>query len=202
MSNNAFMTMQAVTKQPRNLDLLEAGQYLVTVEDIAYETDKVDDDAERDWDDVNDVLRLFLVHADGVHHQRFYWWGYWKYNDLLKEPKFQSELKFYRKTACDKSREYAIDTRTNKRVPCEKNSKFAQDLVHEFCTAAGNGTAVPIEELKGKQLWIELVEENVFGKKRMKLLRVASESTGFKTKPRGQSGLVMPESISPVVPLF
>jgi hypothetical protein len=195
---NAFQNYVPKTRQPRNLDLLEQGQHLVKVEEIGYENDRIGEGAsEKDWTDVNDVLYLYLTCETGVFHLRFYLNGYWKYEDLIRDPKFRNELQHYRKTSCDSARGYAIDVRTNKRVFSEKNTRFAQELLDEFCTAAGNGEACGIEELKGMQLWIELVPEVLSGKKRMRLLRVATEKDGFKTVSRQsqQSGLIMSASI-------
>ena len=179
---NAFQNYVPKTRQPRNLDLLEQGQHLVRIEEIGYENDRTNDTEEvKDWSDVNDVLYLYLTSNAGVFHLRYYLNGYWKYEDLIREPKFRNEIQHYRKTACNNARGYAIDIRTGKRVFSEKNTKFAQELFDEFCTAAGNGEACAIEELKGMHLWIELVPEVLNGKRKMKLLRVAAEKDGFKT---------------------
>jgi hypothetical protein len=201
---NAFNSLVPQTRQPRNLDLLDQGQHLVLIGEIAYETDRGDGTTEKDWVDENDVLYIYLVCDAGVFHLRFYLNGYWKYEDLLREPKFRNELQHYRKTNCDASRGYAIDIRTNKRVFSEKNSKYAMNLFEEFATAAGNGVAIGPDDMKDRQLWIELVPEFVNGKKKMKLLRVACEKDGFKSPARtNQSGLIMPatlESEAAIVP--
>ena len=193
---NAFQSYVPKTRQPRNLDLLDQGQHFIKIEEIAYENDRGDGSIDKDWIDVNDVIYLYLTCDAGVFHLRFYLNGYWKYEDLLREPKFRNELQHYRKTNCDASRGYAIDIRTNKRVFSEKNSNHAMNLFDEFATAAGNGVAIGPDEMKDKTLWIELVPEFVNGKRKMKLLRVACEKDGFKTAARAnQSGLVMPAFI-------
>ncbi len=204
---NAFQNYVPTTRAPRSLDMLDAGQYLVKIEDMAFEDDRTGDNAgTKDWDDVNDVLYLYLVGEDGVHHLRYYLNGYWKYEDLLKDASFANELRHYRKTACDTARGYAIDVRTNRRVLSKKNTDFARQLLDEFCTAAGSMNenriedmkACALQDLKGKVLWIELTPEILNGKRRMKLLRVAGNMIGFKSPARAnvQSGLVMPEIIS------
>ena len=209
-----FETFVPETRQPRNLSLLEAGQHLVTIERREFENDHIESDEpnlDRDWDDKNEVLYLYLTSPAGVFHLRYYVWGHWKYQDIVKDSAHRNEIQFYRRSA-NKAREYAIDTRTNKRIINSNASKFAQNLIHELCTAAGNGVACSLDDIRDKQIWIELVPEYVNGKKKMKVLQVAAVKDGFKTKARaipnntgiGNGTLVMAESLNgeTVVPMF
>jgi hypothetical protein len=191
MNANAkfFETFEPQTVEIRCVDQLQAGQYLMTIEKVVFETDKIEDSTSivRDWRDENEVMYVYLTSPEGVFHHRMYAWGYWKYTDILLDPGHRNELSYIRRSV-NPAREYAIDTRTECRIVSDRNTKYAQRMINEFITAAGGGQACKISELEGKKLWIELVPERIAGKVRMKLLQVSPEGTGFKHKPAPTSG--------------
>ena len=182
---NPFLSFVAEEQQPTVNDQMPEGNHLVTIAEVIVTTDKrvVEGETpdnvveEKDWVDLNPVLYVLLKGEQGLHHLRLYFNGYKKYPDLIADKRYASQLENYRQTSCLNVRNYAIDKHTNERVIDERLSKYAQDLIHQFATAAGCVGKKPTEWLDA-QLWVQIRKEFKFGKWRYSVAQVS-----FKDKP-------------------
>ena len=182
---------------------LSPGKYLVTITDhIIFTTDKMTVQGEdnenielyRNWMDENPVLYLYLVHPDGVFHQRFYWYGYVLFEELSKNNLNPAD---FHCTTVQKGRPYAIHNESSSRVIDDKKTLYCKQLLDEFMTAA-KCNSKPIQELAGRKIWIEVKEQIAFGKKHLKIARFASEEEGFETNVK----FAEPKNTGDVKPLF
>ena len=164
-NNNEGITgiYQPKTRQPQNMEKLGPGCHLVKVGFVKIETDKTEN-PDRDWNDVNQVIHAYLYNEDGIFNYYMYVNGYKKFEALVHDGRYRKELFNYRKPKSANVNQFAIDKRTNERVVDEFNSERAQEIIDEFATAVGNGNAIPFEEMRGKELWIEIKQEFKFGK--------------------------------------
>lgn len=187
-TTNPFDGFIPQERQPRNLNQLTAGVYQVVIERVVVTDDNSLINGEpinnvqnkKDWVDVNPVLYLYLVAPEGVFHYRFYWYGYKKWCDILKDPKYNKEIEKYRPPYQNACRQYAIVRDTNTRIEDEQASAHCRKLMEEFATAAGcaatkDNPGKPINEWQGHSLYIELVDQYRDGGQYMKLLQVSDK---------------------------
>ena len=211
---NPFMTYVPQDVELSNMSLLKSGQYLVTVEKVAITDDRstVNGEAatsyndERDWDDPNPALYIYMTCPEGVLHHRFYWNGYLKFDELKGLKDYRDRISEFRAPRSANVRQYAIDRSTNSRVIDEAKTKTARKFLNEFCKAA-RVTGSDLFQLHGKQLWIEIVPENKFGKTFNKILQVSYADQPFKTGPRAipqatPITFALPRGFNPEQPVF
>jgi hypothetical protein len=189
-SANPFLTFTPVDVELESTDQLPEGNHLVKIAvvtvttDTQIVTDEPDDNiqSDKDWVDVNPVLYVLLRSANGVHHQRFYFNGYMKYDQLINNPKFAKELDKYRPSRCTNARNYAINKETNERLPDPKLSEFARNKVHQFAKAAGCTGLAPSEWVD-HELYVRLKKEWKFGKWRTTIIQVSTLDKPLASEP-------------------
>lgn len=119
----------------------------------------------RDWNDVNPVMYAYLTGEGGVHHARFYWYGYFKYKELLRNPKYASRIDEFRLPSSSDMTSYAINKATGNREINEEASAYCRKLIDQFATACGK-PGQKLQELVGCELFVE-VREKIIGSKRV-----------------------------------
>ena len=208
------MTYQPKDVELSNLSQLAPGQYLVQVKKVAFTDDRSTISGEpsgtyndeRDWDDPNPALYVYMVCATGIMHHRFYWNGYLKFDELSKLKDYRDRIVEFRAPRSSNVRQYAINKETGCRVIDTRKSDYARNQLDQFCKAAGI-TGKDLNDLQDKQLWIEIIHENKFGKKFNKILQVSPADKPFTSGPRStpQETLVtfaLPRGIDPTKPVF
>ena len=151
------MTYQPKDVELSNLSQLAPGQYLVTVKKVVFTDDRstiagepaTDYYNERDWDDPNPALYVYMVCADGILHHRFYWNGYLKFDELPKLKEYRDRIGGFRAPKSSDVRQYAINKETNCRVMDTRKSDYARNQLDQFCKAAGV-TGKDLYELSGQ----------------------------------------------------
>ena len=211
---NPFMTYVPQDCELSNLSQLGPGQYLVEVKKVAFTDDRStiageptsNYNDERDWDDPNPALYVYMTCAKGILHHRFYWNGYLKFDELSKLRDYRDRIGEFRSPRSASVRQYAINKQTNSRVIDARKSDYARNQLDQFCKAAGI-TGKDLYDLEDKQLWIEIIHENKFGKKFNKILQVSPADQPFKTGPRSTPPetpltFALPRGIDPTKPVF
>ena len=196
---NPFENFVPQEQQPRNLTLLEAGVHHVKIERVIITDDQSlingepinNVEKKRCWSDVNPVLYLYLIADGGVFHYRFYWNGYMKWADAMKNPKYNSRMDLYRMPYAAGTRPYLIEKETNCRVRDEEASIYCLQLIQEFATATGCVGKNPADWV-GHELYIELIDKWADGGRYKKLLQVSDKPI----KPRQVNRGPAPQAIS------
>jgi hypothetical protein len=197
---NGFIPQE---RQPRNLSKLEPGVYHMTIERVIITDDNslingepmTNVDSLKCWTDTNPVVYVYMVSPSGVLHYRLYWFGYKKWNDILRDPKYNSEIEKYRMPHNSACRPYAINKETNERIIDEALSQFCRNLLEEFVTAAGT----PGQELTamiGHDIWLEIADEFRSGNKYQKVVQVSDKEIIPSRKQQSSRAAAQPIRIS------
>jgi hypothetical protein len=181
MNANPFESFVTKEMEPASMNQLQAGIFKIKVarvlitDDTRAVTDEPESNVQdsRDWVDVNPVVYALLVCDQGIFHARFYYYGYKKWADVLRDPKLAKDRHLFRPSAAMNARNYAINIDTKCRIIDEEGTKYAQDRVHMFSTALGC-SGKDILEWVNNECYIEVKREFRLGKWRSKLIQFSA----------------------------
>jgi len=149
----------------------------------------------RDWNNPNPCVYVMFQNDFGVFHHRYYGYGFYKWDEVKMDPKWNDKMDFIRVSTAGGNKPYAIwngsqpincvlnipgcepETYTVEyggRIPSERATAYARSLYDIFCLVSGMPGCDNPENLVGRELYVDIREHYWNGKSKRFLKQISA----------------------------